>query len=203
MRLHTMMMAAVLVAATAAPAEAQAPARRKLTFFAYDGAAAEMVHEVSTQVRWKVMRTARPADLLYIEEKVVQQKLPPAANRLTFWRDSQSLVLAGGQVVRQHTADEFRNEVFLGELGRDLPEELFVAFLFEPSKFASTKDALSAAALYAVGMERVQRGDRSRETRDLFAKALTLIGDIKQRGDGADDVKVLREVIEKQWRSLR
>lgn len=193
-------LSAFLLAIVAIPSAAQAPARRKLTFFAYDASNTGVAQEVSTQVRWKVIRLARPINLSYVEEAVLAQKMPPVDDRLKFWRDSGSLVLAGGQLVKSKDGDELRNEVFLGDFQGGLPDSLFVNFLFDRAKFASTKDALSAVALYAIAMEQVQRGDRSSRTRDLLARAFTIIQDIERRGD---DVKLLRESIEKRWKELR
>lgn len=204
MRLQKSIAAVALTAAVAFVADAQSPARCKLTFFVYDGADTRTVRQLSGQVRLKVRRLADTiVDLSYVEDIVLEHRMPPASNRLAYWRDSMSLMMAGGLVIPADTDSEFRNEIFLGEFGRNLPSALVVSMRFEQAGFASTKDALSAATLYAVAMERIGRRDTSSDTRQLLAKALGLVTDIERRGDGGADVALLRRAITAEVNRLR
>src|SRR5687768_5050222 len=117
----------------ASPVAAQAPARRKLTFFTYQNAASPKEFEaIASTVRRKVVIAARPHDLAYLEHDPKPQPLLPAANRLTFWSDNKSLLLIGGEVVRTPKVT-LLNEVFLGTLGSKLPNPVFINVSYDPA----------------------------------------------------------------------
>jgi hypothetical protein len=194
--------AILVLVVSAATAAAQAPARRKLTFFTYQNAAsAKEVEAIASTVRRKVIIAARPHDLGYLEHDPKPQTLLPAANRLRFWTDNQSLLLIGGEAVRAPQVT-LLNEVFLGTLGSQLPNPIFINVSYDPANFWKAKDSISALALYAVGMERLARGDKSKATFDLFGEALTIIKLVEQNSED-DDITTLREAIEARLRSPR